>query len=421
MTQKKNNKIEILAPAGSFETLRTAIDAGCDSVYLGVGDMNMRAGAAKNFQVSDLAEVAKLCHEKGVRAYITINNQYFDEELDRVKALVDEVAKHELDAVIAADMSIVIYAQGKGPEVHISTQLSVSNIESLKFYAQYADRFVLARELSLKQVKYIADQIKKQKITGPKGQLVQIEVFGHGALCVAVSGRCAMSLYCYNKSANRGLCTQICRRAYKVTDIETSQELKIDNNYVMSAADLCTIGMLDRLIDSGVNVLKIEGRARTPDYVDTVVHTYRDALEAVYAGTYTKEKVKEWNERLKTVFNRGFTEGFYMGRKADEWSRGPGNKAVKKRFQLGVVTNYFNDLSVAEVALHADAGLEEGDEFNITGQTTGLVQGKITGLRADGKPARNAGQGDVITFKVPRKVRRGDVFFVIRKNIGQGA
>lgn len=407
-------KVEILAPAGSFETLRAAIDAGCDSVYLGVGDMNMRAGAAKNFRTEDLQKIKELCSERGVKAYITVNNLYYDEELDSMKGLVDEIVRCKLDAIIAADMATVMYAQGKGPEVHISTQLSVSNLESLRFYSKYADRFVLARELSLAQVKYIADQIKKQKIRGPKGNLVKIEAFAHGALCVAVSGRCAMSLFCYDRSANRGLCTHVCRRAYKVTDIETGQELKIDNNFVMSASDLCTIGMLDKLVAAGVNVLKIEGRARTPDYVYTVVSTYKEALQAIDEGSYTKGKIKEWNKKLKTVFNRGFTQGFYMGRRADEWSRGPGNRATKTRFQLGVVTNYFSELGVAEVTLQADDRIKNKDEFNITGETTGLVLGNITGLRVDGRPAELAVQGDVITFRVDKRVRKGDAFFVMR-------
>lgn len=413
-SKTKKKLPEILAPAGSFETLRTAIDAGADAVYFGVGDMNMRASAAKNFSIEDLSEIAKLCKDSKVKTYITINTLLYNDELDYMKNLVDKVKEAGLNAIIAADMATILYARKQEQEVHISTQLSISNIESLKYYSQFADRVVLARELSLEQQKEIATQIKVQSITGPKGNLIELEVFAHGALCVAVSGRCSMSLYCYDRSANRGKCTHICRRAYKVTDLETGQELAIDNNYVMSAADLCTIGMLEKLVDAGASVLKIEGRGRTPDYVHTVVSTYKEALETIGTKDYNEHNIKKWNDALGTVFHRGFSSGLYMGRSFDEWAKGSGNKATKKRFQVGKITNYFVKQKVAEFVIEGNATLKPGDEFNITGPTTGLLQGKITELRVNGKPAAEASQGNVVTIPVDKRVRRSDMLFILQ-------
>lgn len=406
---------ELLAPAGDFETLHTAIEAGADAVYFGVGDMNMRASAARNFSIEDLPEIAKLCKDNNVNSYITINTLLYNDELDYMKNLVDRVKEVGLSAIIAADMATILYARKQDQEVHISTQLSISNIESLKFYSQFADRVVLARELSLKQQKEIAAQVKEQNITGPRGELIELEVFAHGALCVAVSGRCSMSLYCYDRSANRGKCTHICRRAYKVTDLETGQELKIDNNYVMSASDLCTIGMLEKLVDAGASVLKIEGRGRTPDYVHTVTSTYKEALQKVGTKDYNEENIMKWNKKLGTVFNRGFSTGLYMGRKFDEWSKGDGNKATKTRFQVGKIRNYFHKQKVAEFMVEGDTMIKVGDEFNITGPTTGLVQGTIEEMRIDDQEIKSAKQGDIVTIPLEKKVRRSDMLFVMRK------
>jgi len=417
--KSKSNLPELLAPAGDFETLRTAIEAGADAVYFGVGDMNMRASAAKNFAIEDLPKIANLCKENNVNTYITINTLLYNDELVQMKNLVDKVKEADITAIIASDLSTILYAKEKEVEVHISTQLSISNIESLKFYSRFADRVVLARELNLDQQKEIADQIKAQHITGPKGELVEIEVFAHGALCVAVSGRCSMSLYCYDRSANRGKCTHICRRAYKVTDLETGQELKIDNNYVMSASDLCTIGMLDKLVDAGAGVLKIEGRGRTPDYVHTVVSTYKEALQTLGTKDYNQQNISKWNKKLGTVFNRGFSTGLYMGRKFDEWARGDGNKATKTRFQVGKIRNYFHKQKVAEFMVEGDTEIKTGEEFNITGPTTGLVRGTITEMRVNDQKATIAKQGDIVTIPLEKKVRRSDMFFVMRKTKNQ--
>ncbi len=407
-------KIEILAPAGSFETLRTAIDAGADSVFFGIADFNMRATAAANFQREDLPEVVRLCEESEVRTYLTVNTVLYSSELNKMREVVEAAKKAGVSAVIAADMATIQYCNEIGIPVHISTQLSVSNIETVKFYSQFADCIVLARELTLEQVKEIMSYVRENKITGPSGDLLKIEVFAHGAMCVAVSGRCAMSLHCYNTSANRGKCTQICRRRYKVTDLDTGQELEVDNNYVMSAADLCTIGLLPELVDSGVSVLKFEGRGRSPEYVDTVIRTYREALKAIDEDSYTEEKIKEWNKTLKTVFNRGQSTGFYMGRKYDEWALGNGSQATTERIQTGIVEKYFPKIEVAQVLLTGPEEIQNGIEFSITGEKTGLEKGSMEGMIIDGSKEKVAKKGDVITFKVSKPVRKNDKFYIIK-------
>lgn len=413
-----NNKIldiEILAPAGSFDALVAAINAGCNAVYFGIGDMNMRATAASNFKPEDMPQIVDLCKEKGVKAYLTLNTLVYDQEIEQMQNIVDTAKKAGIDAVIAADIATITYAKSIGLEVHISTQLSISNIEGVRFYSQYSDRIVLARELSLEQVKEICTQIKKQNITGPNGKLVEIEVFAHGALCVAVSGRCAMSLYCYNTSANRGRCTQICRRRYKVIDIDTGKELEVDNNYVMSSSDLCTIGMLDKLIDSGIKVLKFEGRGRGAEYVDTVIRTYKEALIAIENGSYSPDKIKEWNAELKTVFNRGSTEGFYMGRKTDEWSGVHGSKATKEKLQVGIVEKYYPKMKVAEVKIQANDLINSGEEFLIIGPRTGIVKGKFENMWLNGVTTEILKQGDTATFKLEQVVKANDKVFVFRE------
>lgn len=411
----KTGHVELLAPAGSFDSLQAAINAGCDSVYFGIADFNMRATAAKNFTLENLSQVVDICTKAGVKTYLTVNTLLYNDELDIMREIVGAAKKTGVTAIIAADFATIQYARSIGVEVQISTQVSISNIESLKFYSQFADRVVLARELSLEQMKEIYEDIKKCDIRGPKGELVELEVFAHGALCVAVSGRCAMSLYCYGPSANRGKCTQVCRRQYKVTDIETGKELIVDNNYIMSPADLCTIGMLPELVDAGAKVLKLEGRGRPPEYVDTVVRCYREALTAIEEGKYTQEKVKEWNERLRTVFNRGFSTGLYRGRTHDEWAQTHGSKATKEKTIIGKVQKYYGKIGVAQVKIKAKEEISEGEEFLITGPTTGAVTGIWKNIMVDDEVVKTAKQRDVVTFKVDSKVRRNDEVYVVRK------
>jgi putative protease len=411
----KTSHIELMAPAGSFDSLQAAINAKADSVYLGVSEFNMRASAAVNFTHDDLEEIVQRCHDNGLKVHVTVNTLLYNDELDKMRRTVDLVKKHGVDAVIGADMATIQYCKKLGIETHISTQLSISNTESLKFYSQFADRVVLARELSLEQVKEICRDVKNQEIKGPSGELVQIEVFAHGALCVAVSGRCAMSLFSYGTSANRGKCAQVCRRRFKVRDIDTDQELEIDNNYVMSPKDLSTIGMLPELVDAGVNVLKLEGRGRPPEYVQTVVTTYREALSAIENNEYTVDKIKEWNKHLGTVYNRGMSTGLYMGRKFDEWSGAYGSVATEEKTLIGEVDRYYPKIKVAQLVISAKETIKEGEKYLITGPKTGALQGVIKGMRVDEKEVKQAKKGDEITFKVPKRVREGDKFFVVRK------
>jgi putative protease len=414
MQKTHKSKVELLAPAGSFSALNAAINAGCDSVYFGISDFNMRACAAVNFTMENLAEVVDLCKKNNVKAYVTVNTLLYDDDLARMRSVVDAVKLAGADAIIVADVATILYARSVGVNVHISTQLSVSNIESVKFYAQYADRIVLARELSLEQVANICVEIKKQKICRPAGHLIEIEVFGHGALCVAVSGRCGMSQYCAGKSANRGQCTQVCRRAYKITDIVTGQELVVDNNFVMSAADLCTVGMLDKLVATGISALKIEGRGRSAEYVDKVIRVYRAALDLVENDLYTAEKAAQWLQELEKVFNRGFSKGLYMGRSLDEWSGVAGSKSSIEKVLIGKVKHYFTKAGVVLVEVTGDKIVNEGDEFGIIGGTTGIVKGVINGMLVNDVVAMSAKQGDLISFKVDKLVRKNDEFYVFR-------
>lgn len=402
----------ILAPAGSKKSLIAAVNAGCDEVFFGIGTMNMRASGAANFSMDNLNETVDYCHKNGVKVCVTVNTLMYNQDIPKMKKIVDAIAESGADAAIVADMSTIQYAREKGVDVHISTQLSISNTESLKFYAQFSDRIVLARELTIEQVSQICQDIIDQDIRGPKGELVEVEVFAHGAICVAVSGRCSMSMYCYNKSANRGQCGQACRHKYKVTDLNNGQELVIDNNYVMSASDLCTIGMLDKLVESGVSVLKFEGRGRPPEYVDLVVRTYKDALQAIEKKTYTPKKIEQWNKDLGTVFNRGQSAGFYMGRKMEEWAGNNPRQATKKKVFAGKVEYYYPKIKVAQVKVQGKVEFKKGDEFLITGDNTGLVKDKFTDLFVDKKEVELAQQGDVITFKLDQKVREDDDFYL---------
>jgi U32 family peptidase len=396
--------MELLAPAGNFESLMAAINAGADSVYLGIGEINMRASATTNFQLSDLKSIAKIAHKNMVKVYVTLNTVVYDSEIIEIKKILKEIKKQKIDGVIASDMAVIKLAKDLGIEVHISTQLSISNIEAVKFYSQFADRIVLARELNLEQIEKIIKDIKKLKIKGPKGKLVEIEVFAHGAMCVAQSGRCFMSLFHNNLSANKGKCVQICRRKYRVIDENTGEEMIIDNNFVMSRSDLCTIGMLDKLAKIGVSVLKIEGRGRGPEYVDTVIKTYKKAIEAIENGTYNQKNVDLWQTELKKVFNRGFSEGYYMGRKLNEWSKSENNLATEKKILSGKVEHFYPKIGIVSIKLDKDKTLKNGDNFMITGTTTGVVRGKIESLKID----------DLPTFKVEKKVRVNDKFFIIK-------
>jgi len=411
-----NKKVEILAPAGSFASLNAAINAGADAVYLGVGELNMRASSAANFQLGDLKEIAKLVHKNNMRVYVTINNLVYDDEKEKIYSIIDKVKEYNIDAIIAADMATIIYARSKEVEVHISTQLSISNIETVQYYSEFSDRMVMARELSLEKIKYICDEIKKRDIRGPRGNLVEIEIFAHGALCVAVSGRCGMSLYANNKSANRGKCSQICRRQYKVTDMVSGKEMKLDNNYLMSSADLCTIGMLPELLDTGLSVLKFEGRGRSPEYVDTVIGTYKEAIQSVYNDTYTQEKIDKWNKVLGIVFNRGFTTNFFRGRTIAEWAGAHGSKATEVKVHIGRVVRYYPKLKVAEVLIQAKDTIKEGEKYSIVGDKTGALIDTLDEIWLDEQIVTEAKQDDEITFKVKNKVRAGDMFYALRPN-----
>jgi len=413
--KQKTNKIELLAPAGDFACMNAAINAGANAVYFGISKLNMRDQAAQNFTVKDLPKIANTCHEAGVKCYLALNVLIYDAEIDEMKEVVDAAHEAGIDAIIAFDTSVILYAREIGIDVHISTQHSISNIEAVKFFSEWSDRVVLARELTLEQIANIRDEIVKQNVRGPRGELIEIEDFVHGAMCVSVSGRCGMSLYAYCKSANRGQCFQPCRRAYTVIDKQTKKTLEVDNEFIMSPEDLCTIGLLDEIIDAGVKVLKIEGRGRPPEYVDTVVRCYRQALDAIDEGTYTEEKIVEWNKQLGTVFNRGLSDGFYRGQAFRYWSGLSGNKSEETKELVGTVEHFYPKISVAEVRIHAST-LEEGDQCLFTGPFTGLVRTEAKAMLNEEESVKSATQGDVITFVVPGRVRQGDKMYKIVKN-----
>lgn len=405
--------IEILAPAGSFASLNAAINAGADAVYFGVGQLNMRSARAVNFSVDQLDQISEICLQNKVKTYLALNTIIYDSEYDQVIALLQKAFNCGINAVIASDFFVITKAREIGLSVHISTQLSVSNIESVQFFSQYTDRIVLARELNLDQIKYITQEINNRNITGPSGRPLEIEVFAHGAMCVAVSGRCSMSLCGYNLSANRGQCIQACRRQFKVVDPETNQELLIDNNYVMSASDLCTIGMLDKLVDSGVACLKIEGRGRPPEYVDTVIKVYRQALIDISNNTYNQSKVSEYLDKLNRVYNRGFSTGFFLGLKADSWAGVSDNKSSTIKTRVGLVSRYYPKIKICEIKIIDKINLKIGDSYLITGPTTGVVYGKLSSFKVDNLSQQKVHQGDIFTFPVENKVRTGDTLFLI--------
>lgn len=399
--------IEIMAPVGSYESLAAAIQAGANSIYFGVENLNMRSHSANNFTIGDLHRIVGICKEHGLKSYLTVNTIIYDTELDLMHSIVDAAAEAGLTAIIACDLSVLQYARSKGVEVHASTQLNITNIEAVRFFAQFCDVVVTARELNLDQVAAIARAISEQNIRGPKGELVQIEVFAHGALCMAISGKCYLSLHQYGRSANRGQCFQPCRRGYEVTDCETGQQLLIDDKYIMSPKDLCTLPFLDRVLRAGVRVLKIEGRARGAEYVKTVVESYRRAIDAICDGTFSQQIIDKQVNRLRTVFNRGFWDGYYLGRRLGEWSGVYGSKATKRKEYVGRCTNFFTKLNVAEITLESGA-LHTGDQLLIMGETTGVYEHTISEMRVDLKPVGEAVKGQALSIAVTNIVRRGD-------------
>lgn len=404
-----------MAPVGSRESLAAAIHAGANSVYFGIGKLNMRSHSANHFTIDDLKEIAETCNAQNIKTYLTVNTVIYGEDITTMHEIIDAAKDANITAVIASDVAVMMYCRQVGVEVHLSTQLNISNIDALKFYAQFADVAVLARELNMDQVKEIHEQIIKQNICGPKGQPIRIEMFCHGAFCMAISGKCYMSLHDANRSANRGECVQICRRSYTVTDNETGNQLEIDNKYIMSPKDLKTVRFIDRMMDSGVRVFKIEGRARGPEYVHTVVTCYREAIQSVLDGTFTEEKKDKWDERLSTVFNRGFWDGYYQGQKMGEWTKEYGNKATEKKVLIGKVMKYFSRLGVAEIAVEANT-FAKGDKLLITGNTTGAMFLNAEEIRYDLKPVDVAEQGWRVSIPVPDKVRPNDKLFKLIKS-----
>lgn len=412
---EKLGDFEIMAPVGSRESLAAAIQAGANSIYFGIGQLNMRSHSANHFDINDLHEIAETCKAHGIKTYLTVNTIIYDEDMEAMRQIVDAAKAADISAVIASDVAVLVYCRQVGVEVHLSTQLNITNVESLKFYAQFADVTVLARELNMTQVKHIYDEITNQNICGPMGKPVRIEMFCHGALCMAVSGKCYMSLHEANRSANRGQCVQICRRSYTATDNETGHQLEIDNKYLMSPKDLKTVRFIDKMIDAGVRVFKIEGRARGPEYVYTVVSCYREAIQAVLEGTFTEEKKDKWDERLATVFNRGFWDGYYQGQTMGEWNKNYGSLATEKKVLVGKVTKYFSKIGVAEISVEA-ASFKKGDKLLITGTTTGAMYLNAKEIRYDLGAVEEAEQGWRVSIPVPDKVRPNDKFFKLVKN-----
>ena len=400
-----------MAPAGSFESLTAAIQGGADAVYFGIDQLNMRAGSANNFSISDLPEIVSLCSQNGVKTYLTVNVVVYDRELNQMKKVIDAAVSSGISAIIASDIAVIQYAVSAGAEVHLSTQVNITNSEAVRFYSGYADVVVLARELGLDQVRAIYDYIQTNAITGPSGRLVGIELFIHGALCMAVSGKCYLSLHENNTSANRGTCWQTCRKGYIVTEKETGHELEIDNEYIMSPKDLCTIGFLNKIVDAGVRVMKIEGRARSGEYVRTVTECYNEALNAIIDGTYDDQKAEVWKARLATVFNRGFWDGYYLGQRLGEWSSRYGSSATRRKVYLGKITNYFAKRGVAEIKLE-NGDLAIGDRILISGPTTGVLEYTIEEIRVDLKGVQTARKGEFCSIAVSEFIRRSDKVYL---------
>lgn len=400
---------EIMAPVGSRESLAAAIQAGADSIYFGIENLNMRARSANTFTIDDLKEIARTCDEHGMKSYLTVNTIIYDNDLALMRTIIDAAKEAGISAVIAADVAVMTYARSIGQEIHLSTQLNISNVEALRFYAQFADVVVLARELNLDQVAEIYRAIREENICGPSGEQIRIEMFCHGALCMAVSGKCYLSLHQMNNSANRGACMQVCRRSYIVTDKESNEELEIDNQYIMSPKDLKTIHFMNKMMDAGVRVFKIEGRARGPEYVRTVVECYKEAIKAYVEDTFTDDKIADWDERLATVFNRGFWDGYYLGQRLGEWTKNYGSAATQRKIYVGKGIKYFNNIGVAEFLVEA-AEVSVGDKLLITGPTTGAVFMTLDEARVDLKPVDTVHKGEHFSMKM-EKMRPNDKLY----------
>lgn len=407
---KVNGSIELMSPAGSYEALMAAINAGCNSVYFGVEQLNMRARSANNFTLDDLKRIASICKEHNVKSYLTLNTVLYDHDISLMRSIVNAAKESNITAIIAADHAVMNYAKKIGMELHVSTQANISNIDTIEFYANYADVVVLARELSLIQVAEITREIKRRNITGPKGKLIEIEIFAHGALCMAVSGKCYLSLHSHFASANRGACVQNCRRSYIVSDKEDGIEFEIDNEYIMSAKDLCTIGFIDQILNAGVIVLKIEGRGRAADYVHTVTKCYREAIDSYYNGTYTSEKVEAWMKQLETVFNRGFWDGYYLGKKMGEWNDESGSKSTKRKIYVAKGSHYYEKPKIGEFILEAQY-LSVGDDILITGPTTSYLENKVMELHVGEKSVERVNRGEVFTMPISSKIRASDKLY----------
>ncbi len=406
------NRPEITAPVGTWESLSTAIQEGADSVYFGIGVLNMRARSSINFTLRDLVKISRICRNHQVRTYLTVNTVIYDSEIKEMKRMVNSALKNGINAIIASDQAVIQYARSVGMPVHMSTQTNITNLEAVKYWSQFADVMVTARELNINQVASIIRAIKRQKITGPSGELIRLELFAHGALCMAVSGKCYLSLDQYNSSANRGACYQLCRRPYRVTDFDGEVELIVDNEYIMSPKDLCTIGFLDQIMKAGVSVLKIEGRGRSPEYVKTVISCYREAVDAIANGSYSQDKIEGWLTRLKSIYNRGFWDGYYLGQTIGEWAEQHGSVATQSKVYIGKVTNYFTNLKVAEIKLESGY-LASGDRIYIQGPTTGVIEKTIPEIRVDLNPVKKAKKGEVCSVPVTEFLRRADKIYKI--------
>lgn len=404
--------VEIMSPAGGFDSMMAAIQGGANSVYFGVDQLNMRARATMNFTLGDIPEIARICKENNIRSYLTLNTIVYDHDLTIIKTVTNAAKEAGITAIIAADQAVIAYARSVGMEVHISTQVNVTNIETVKFYALFADTIVLARELSLVQVKKIVDAIEAEQIKGPSGRLIEIEIFVHGALCMAVSGKCYLSLHTHNSSANRGACIQNCRREYKVTEREEGHEFAIENEYIMSAKDLCTIDFLDEVLDSGVTVLKIEGRGKGPEYVKTVTKCYRAAVDAYLEGNYSKEKAAIWKEEMENVYNRGFWSGYYLGQKLGEWTDTSGSKAKQRKVYLGKGNNYFSKIGVGEFLIETHS-LKKGDSILITGPKTGVIETIVEELHTAHGPVEEAVKGELCGIKLDTIIRKSDKLYKV--------
>lgn len=407
----KREDFEIMAPVGSYESLQAAIQAGANSVYFGIEKLNMRSRSASNFSTEDLRKIVSICKENHIKSYLTVNTVIYNDDLELMKEIIETAKEVGVSAIIAADVAAMTYAYSIGVEVHLSTQLNIANVEALKFYARYADVVVLARECNMNQVRNIWEAIQEEQIKGPKGELIKIEMFCHGALCMAVSGKCYLSLHELNASANRGACYQVCRHGYRLTDDESDIEIKVDNQYLMSPKDLKTIHFINKLIESGVRVLKIEGRARGPEYVKTVVSCYDEAINSYLDGTYSEEKIAQWDERLKKVFNRGFWNGYYLGQRLGEWSSTYGSEATKKKVYVGKGMKYYSKLGVGEFLVETKYGIKKGDDILIIGPTTGVIELKVGEIHVGDSTAEKCEKGDLFSIAVPEKIRNSDKLY----------